>query len=75
MIAALVVVYLLLPIVASVGHLRTLWRLNAVLKDLGAARRFTLAAADRIFAAHEVLGRIAERRVVMPTETDHHPEG
>lgn len=38
-------------------------------------REFALAAADRIYAAHEVLGRLAERRVVVLSEADYPLEG
>lgn len=32
---------------------------------------FILALAERIFAAHEIIGRRAERRIVTITETDY----
>lgn len=38
--------------------------------ELDAAREFQLRLADRILAAHEVLGRRAERRVWDGTERD-----
>lgn len=38
-------------------------------------RRLQLALADRIFAAHEVPGRLAERRAVVISERDSCPLG
>lgn len=33
--------------------------------------QWMLALAERIFAAHEIIGRRAERRIVVITETDY----
>lgn len=41
----------------------------------GECSRLVLALADRIHAAHEVLARLAERRVVVLTERDSCPLG
>lgn len=62
---------------AAVASLLDLWRAHAgrVAADRDAARRFALASGDRIFAAHEVLGRLAERRAVVLTERGYCPLG
>ncbi len=46
-----------------------------VVEQLDVLRRFALAAADHIYAAHEVLARLAERRVVVLSEADYPLEG
>lgn len=38
-------------------------------------RAFILALAERIFLAHEIIGRRAERRTVVLTEVDYCPLG
>jgi hypothetical protein len=42
-------------------------------RKLTAQRELILALADRIHAAHEALGRLAERRAVVLTERDYCP--
>ena len=56
--------------------LRFYWRTVSDMRaDRAAQRAFTLALADRIYAAHEVLGRLAERRAVVISERDSCPLG
>ena len=42
-------------------------------REVWRSRDFVLALADRIYAAHEVLGNRAERRAVVLTEVDACP--
>lgn len=45
--------------------------ISALLWDRASLRRLVLRLAERIFAAHEVIGRKAERREWVLTERDY----